>query len=161
MENILKSLVLAGASTIGVLFGGYDNLLRVLLVILMLDILTGVIKSFKEGNFKSRSFRLGLLGKVVGYLVIVISIEQFDQLCHTNGYFRNIMILFVILNELISILENISIFPAVKIPKFLVNSIEGIKDQIDNGKIGNVDLSKVTGKELEDILDNEIDSNKK
>jgi len=91
------------------LLGGWDKCLAALCTFIVLDYLTGVIKGFTTKTASSKIGGIGILKKVMILIVVVIASTLQDL---TNNIFplRDMVIMFYICNEGISLLENISQF---------------------------------------------------
>lgn len=123
-------------SVIAECLGGFDDFIKTLLVFMIIDFITGwlVAAVFKKSR-KTESGRLasgaglrGLLKKGCIFLMVVISV-MLDDLMHTNGFTRDAVIIAFILNELVSILENMGLM-GIKLPDALTNALEMLgKDQ--------------------------------
>ena len=90
------------------LFGAWDKLLWALVVLMVLDYVTGVIKGIYTKKLSSDIGFKGLLKKIM-ILVIVALSNVAQQLTGENIAIREIVIMFYIANEGISILENASV----------------------------------------------------
>ncbi|MGF7045835.1 toxin secretion/phage lysis holin [Paenibacillus sp. DS2015] len=88
-------------------FGEWNQLLNVFLVIIIIDYLTGVLASLKEGNgLDSKIGFWGLSRKALMFLVILLG-HQIDLLLGTDvEMVKSGAIYFYMTNELISITEN-------------------------------------------------------
>ena len=106
---------------------GYDTLFKALLIFIVLDYLSGVMRAFYTGKLSSQVGAKGIIKKI-GYIILVIVVEILDILLKDNGYLRNIVIYMFIANEGISILENWSAM-GIKVPDI-------IKDKFSNMKGG-------------------------
>ena len=60
MDNKIKAVLSILGGIVGYLFGGLDALLEVFLVILLVDTVTGMTKSYYNGTYRSKKFRQGL-----------------------------------------------------------------------------------------------------
>ena len=109
------------------ILNGYDTLFKALLIFIVLDYLTGVMRAFYTGKLSSKVGAKGIIKKI-GYIILVIVVEILDILLKDNGYLRNIVIYMFIANEGISILENWSAM-GIKLPAI-------IKDKFNNMKGG-------------------------
>ncbi len=84
------------------------NELMVLATLCVLDIITGVINACGNKELSSKIFKKGIIGKLFEFVVVIIAnvidyILQYD--CMTN-----ITIVFYIMYEVMSILENTSAY---------------------------------------------------
>ena len=87
------------------LLGAWDKLLYVLIAFMVLDYLTGVIKGIYQSRLSSEIGFKGLLKKVV-ILVVVAVANLVQTLIGDTFAIREIVIMFFVANEGISILEN-------------------------------------------------------
>lgn len=110
--------------------GGYDDFLKTLIVFMVIDIFTGwLVAAVFKASKKTESGRLasaagfrGLLKKGCMMLMILIAV-LLDDLMHTQGLTRDAVIIAFVLNELISILENMGLM-GVKLPDALTNALD-------------------------------------
>ena len=108
---------------------GYDTLFKALLIFIVLDYLSGVMRAFYTGKLSSKVGAKGIIKKI-GYIILVILVEILDILLKDNGYLRNIVIYMFIANEGISILENWAKM-GIKIPEFLKERFGDLKNNED------------------------------
>ncbi len=90
------------------LFGAWDKFLCALLVLMILDYITGIIKAVYTKTLSSDIGFKGLLKKIA-ILIIVVLGNVLQQLVGENIAIREIVIVFYIANEGISILENLTV----------------------------------------------------
>ena len=109
---------------------GYDTLFKDLLIFIVLDYLSGVMRAIYTKKLSSKIGAKGIIKKI-GYIVLIVVVEILDILLKDNGYLRNIIIYMFIANEGISILENWSAM-GIKVPDI-------IKDKFSNLKGGDDD----------------------
>lgn len=110
MDRIFNAASIAAGvlgGLLAALFGSLDTILRALIVIMALDYVTGVIKAVYKKNVSSEIGFGGLLKKVT-VLVIVALANVLQSLIGENIAIREIVIMFYIANEGISILENVA-----------------------------------------------------
>lgn len=91
------------------LFGGFDMILKVLLVMIALDYLTGIIKAIYNKQLSSNVGFKGLLKKIVTLIIVCVA-TVIQRLIGDNIAIREIVIMFYIANEGISLLENAAEF---------------------------------------------------
>lgn len=121
--------------------GGYDEFLRTLLAFMTIDIITGwLAAAFFKNSTKTETGRLasaasfrGLLKKGCMLLMIVIAV-MLDELMKTNGLTRDAVIIAFVLNELLSILENMGLM-GIKLPTALTNALELLSKRTDTTHI--------------------------
>ncbi len=110
MDKIFNVLSIAAGISGGIaaaIFGACDKLLWALMVIMALDYVTGVIKGVYTKRLSSNIGFKGLLKKVE-ILVIVSLASVIQEIIGENIAIREIVLMFYIANEGISILENVA-----------------------------------------------------
>src|SRR5699024_2492604 len=113
------------------LFGDI-KFLDLLLLMMVIDIFSGWTKALFNKNLWSRKTLFGLARKIVILTVIIVA-NVIDQILDMNGIVAGATLLFYIVNEGLSILENLAQI-GVPIPKFIVDKLHLIRDQSDNFK---------------------------
>ncbi|MEC5422136.1 phage holin family protein [Virgibacillus sp. C22-A2] len=109
------------------LFGDV-KFLHLLLLLMALDIVTGVFKAWKNQNLWSRKSLFGYARKIL-VLVVIILANVVDQILGLNGAVTYATVLFYIANEGLSITENLADV-GVLVPVGLAEKLKGI----DGGK---------------------------
>lgn len=109
------------------LLGGIDIAMQCLLIAIMLDYLSGMIKAF---NLKQLSSKVGFKGimKKVGVLLIVMLGVLVDRVTGDTGAIRTLVIYYFVANEGLSIIENLSL-AGVPIPKGLKKALKALKEK--------------------------------
>lgn len=125
MSNWLSVIISAVATTFVWLIGGYDVAIQCLIVAIIIDYISGLIKAY---NTKTLSSSIGFRGilKKVGILLIVMLSVLVDRVTVDNGGIRTLVIYYFVANEGLSILENLA-EAGLPIPKTLKNSLKVIK----------------------------------
>lgn len=113
------------------LFGDI-KFLDLLLLMMVIDIFSGWTKALFNKNLWSRKTLFGLARKIMILTVIIVA-NVIDQILDMNGIVAGATLLFYIVNEGLSILENLAQI-GVPIPKFVVDKLHLIRDQSDNFK---------------------------
>ena len=83
------------------LYAGDLKLLYVLILLMVLDIITGVIKAIKDGRLWSRKGLFGYSRKMLIFVIIIVS-NVIDQILNMSGGLIMATILFYIANEALS-----------------------------------------------------------
>ena len=109
------------------LFGGLDIALQSLLVVIIIDYLTGVASAIYNKELNSKTGLKGILKKF-GYLCVVALSVIIDRITGTSGVIRNLVIYFFVANDGLSIVENLAQM-GVKLPEKLINALEQIKEK--------------------------------
>lgn len=126
------------------IFGGWDVWLQFLLIVMFLDILTGVLKSVykksektQSGGFRSSVFLKGLIRKGASLCVVVVAVQMDVIFLEMGtpidialiGSIRNAVILFFWLGEVVSILENCGEM-GMRLPKPLIKALDVLDDRL-------------------------------
>ena len=117
-------------SIISQFFGKLDMPFKTLLMVIVLDVITGLIKAFKNKSLDSIIGIKGILKKI-GYLVIVSLSVIVDKIMGATGTIRNVVIYFFVANEGLSILENWQIL-GLPLPNKLYSLLRQFKEKEDN-----------------------------
>ena len=126
MKEFLSVLNAGLATTLVYIFGGLDVALQCLLVAIVIDYITGLIKSYKSANLNSKVGIKGLLKKV-GILCLVALTVVIDRLTGNTGYVRTMVIYYLVANEGLSVLENLGEVGII-VPEFLKKRLEQLKE---------------------------------
>lgn len=118
----------------------------ILIIAMVLDYISGIIKSYETNTLSSKIGAKGIIKKFSYFLVIVISFIIDFILCNytlneINLYYpivSEIIIAWFVINEVISILENVSEI-GVPLPKFIINITSHLKNNLDNININKGD----------------------
>lgn len=111
--------------------------LLVLLIVVIIDYITGMIKGWKNKELNSRQGIWGIIKKIC-YFLIVIAAMGVDWVVQYGAYHFNIQIQFtgaitllviiwLIINELISILENLIDIIGIPTPGILADLLSHLK----------------------------------
>lgn len=111
------------------IFGKMDIALITLLIVIGIDLLSGLAKAYILGNLSARKGMKGLVKKV-SYLSIVAVAVIVDQLCKSGDVIRTFVIYYFVINECLSILEN-AVAMKLPIPNILVEKLEQLKGESD------------------------------
>ena len=109
------------------LLGGIDIAMQCLLIAIVLDYISGMVKAF---NLKQLSSKVGFKGimKKVGVLLIVMLGVLVDRVTGDTGAIRTLVIYYFVANEGLSIIENLSL-AGVPIPKGLKKALKALKEK--------------------------------
>ena len=141
-ENILKAII----ATVSAGLLGYFNQLAIpvmmLAVVMVLDYATGLTAAWVHRELDSRTGIIGIVKKL-GYLVLVVVGGCVDWLLMSgmaavgleqsvSFVFGLVITVWLILNELISILENLGSMEGFPLPAFLVGMVHKLKKTVEN-----------------------------
>jgi len=125
---IYKTIVTLLGTTASYLLGGWDTALKILLLFIIIDYITGVAIGIVEKKLSSEIGGKGLLKKGSIFLVIIIAYQLDVILGNEIPLFRTAASYFYVANEGVSILENIA-FLGVPLPGFMINVLNKLKEQ--------------------------------
>lgn len=89
--------------------GGWDALLAALVTFVLLDSLSGLIRAVAQKKFSQKSAVFGSLKKVMIFIVVIASCTL-EAIFGGELALREVVILFFLSNEGLSLLENASAF---------------------------------------------------
>lgn len=118
-----------GGSFMTFLFGAWDVPLQILCVAVILDYLSGMLKAIYLGEVSSKVGYRGLVKKVGIFFVVVIA--QMTDLLLGLLVFRSAICLFFSANEMISVLENVSMM-GIPIPEVLKEKLAQVQTDSDS-----------------------------
>lgn len=128
MNNIFNSVVAVIATFLTYIFGTWDAAIGVLIVLMVLDYITGVLNGYLTKTLNSEVGFKGLLKKFLILVVMIIAV-MLDRLMNTGDWiFRTLVCYFYIANEGISLLENISLM-GVPIPDKIKDALEQLNNE--------------------------------
>lgn len=128
MEKIFNSCVAVIATFLTYIFGTWDAAIGVLIVLMVLDYITGVLNGYLTKTLNSEVGFKGLLKKFLILVVMIIAV-MLDRLMNTGDWiFRTLVCYFYIANEGISLLENISLM-GVPIPDKIKDALEQLNNE--------------------------------
>lgn len=125
LESKWKLIISLGGSAMTFLFGAWDVPLQILCVAVGLDYFSGMLKAFYLGEVSSKVGYKGIIKKVGIFFVVVVS--QMADMLLGLVVFRSAVCLFFAANELISVLENVTLLD-VPVPAFLKDRLLQVKD---------------------------------
>lgn len=125
--DYIKFLIIALGTGFTWLFGVWDIPLIVLVVFMVLDQLTGVIRGYVNKELSSDVGLKGIARKCVILIVLIVAV-MLDRLLNTGSWmFRTMVAYFYIANEGISLLENCASLGA-PIPEKLKHALIQLKE---------------------------------
>lgn len=130
MKDLLCSILSISATGLIYLLGGWDVALVCLIVAIILDYISGIIKAYVNKDLSSKIGFKGLLKKV-GVLLIVMLAVLVDRITGETGAIRTLVIYYFVANEGLSILENLAL-AGVPIPESIKNALKILKDLGNN-----------------------------
>ena len=144
-EKFLKLTLSATAATLSVYLKEIMVPVAVLLVAMIIDYISGVMVAWVKGSLNSKVGKHGA-AKKVGYMFLVVAAGIIDWVIYyglsrigiiyeVKYYFGLIVAIWLILNEILSILENCTEM-GLPIPKFIKPLAKRLKLMVEEGKEG-------------------------
>ena len=127
MKEIFNSVIASIFTTFVFLVGGIDIALISLLIVMVLDYITGILSAFYNKELSSKVGFKGILKKVF-YLVIIALSVRIDRLLGQDNLIRTFVIYYFVANDGLSILENAGEL-GIKLPKKLYEALDQLKDK--------------------------------
>ncbi|MDK0982306.1 phage holin family protein [Clostridium perfringens] len=125
--DYIKLFIIALGTGFTWLFGVWDIPLVVLVVFMVLDQLTGVIRGYVNKELSSDVGLKGIARKCVILIILIVAV-MLDRLLNTGSWmFRTMVAYFYIANEGISLLENCASLGA-PIPEKLKHALIQLKE---------------------------------
>lgn len=126
----LEKILIAGGAVLGLLFGGWSQLLTILIVTQGLDIATGLLVGLKNQDVSSTVMRQGLIKKVGVWILIIFS-HMVDLLLFNGNMVAQSGALFAfIAQEGLSLTENLGNIGVI-VPKSFSKYLAKVKDMGD------------------------------
>ena len=125
MKELINSTVASLCTTFVFLFGEVDVALISLIIIMILDYITGVISAFYKKELSSKIGFKGILKKFF-YLIVIALCVRIDILLGETGVIRTFIIYYFVANDGLSILENAGEI-GIKIPTKLYEALEQLR----------------------------------
>ena len=125
MKYLINNVFSAILTTIVYLLGGVDIALQSLLIVIVIDYLTGIASAIYNKELSSKTGFKGIIKKFSYLLVVALSVV-IDNLLGQSGLIRSLVIYFFVANDGLSILENMTEMN-IKLPQKLIDALEQIK----------------------------------
>jgi toxin secretion/phage lysis holin len=129
MEKLFNWISMAVALVGGVFsywLGGWDMMLMTIVALVVLDYITGVIKGFYTKELSSEIGFKGILKKIMVFIVIATA-NIIQNLMGGTIALREIVIMFFICNEALSLIENAAVL--IPIPDKLKEVLLQLRDK--------------------------------
>ena len=125
MKHLINDIGSVILTTTVYLLGGFDIAIQSLLIVIVIDYLTGIASAIYNKNLSSKIGLKGILKKI-SYLCVVALSVVIDNLTGQSGLIRTLVIYFFVANDGLSIIENMAEMN-VKLPQKLIDALEQIK----------------------------------
>lgn len=125
MKHFINDIGSVILTTTIYLLGGFDIAIQSLLIVMVVDYLTGIASAIYNKELSSKIGFKGIIKKF-SYLCVVALSVVIDNLTGQSGLIRTLVIYFFVANDGLSIIENMAEM-GVKLPQKLIDSLEQIK----------------------------------
>lgn len=129
MRHFINNAISVVLTTFIYLVGGIDIAMKSLLIVIVIDYITGVISAIYNKKLNSTIGLKGILKKF-SYLIIVSLSVILDRIVGDTGAIRTLVIYFFVANDGLSIVENIGKM-GVPLPKKLTEVLEQLRNKGD------------------------------
>lgn len=127
MKEIFNTVIAFLGTTIIYLFGGVDVAMNCLLIAIVIDYISGLIKAYECKVLSSKIGFRGILKKV-GVLLVVMLAVLIDRVTGETGAIRTLVIYYFVANEGLSIVENLA-EAGIPIPNALKKALKVMKKE--------------------------------
>ena len=125
MKHLINDVISVILTTFVYLIGGFDIAIQSLLIVMVVDYLTGIASAIYNKELSSKIGFKGIIKKFCYLLIVALSVV-IDNLTGQNGLIRTLVIYFFVANDGLSIIENMAEM-GVKLPQKLIDALEQIK----------------------------------
>lgn len=125
MKHLISNVFSVILTTIVYLLGGIDIAIQSLLIVIVIDYLTGIASAIYNKELSSKIGFNGIIKKFSYLLVVALSVV-IDNLLGQSGLIRSLVIYFFVANDGLSIIENMAEMN-IKLPQKLIDALEQIK----------------------------------
>ena len=125
MKHLISNIVSVILTTFVYLVGGFDIAIQSLLIVMVVDYLTGIASAIYNKELSSKIGFKGIIKKFCYLLVVALSVV-IDNLLGQSGLIRSLVIYFFVANDGLSIIENMAEM-GVKLPQKLIDALEQIE----------------------------------
>lgn len=125
MKHFINDIGSVILTTTVYLLGGFDIAIQSLLIVMVVDYLTGIASAIYNKELSSKIGFKGIIKKFSYLCVVALSIV-IDNLTGQSGLIRTLVIYFFVANDGLSVIENMAEM-GVKLPQKLIDALEQIK----------------------------------
>ena len=125
MKHLITDIASVILTTFVYLVGGFDIAIQSLLIVIVIDYLTGIASAIYNKELSSKIGFKGILKKF-SYLCVVALSVVIDNLTGQSGLIRTLVIYFFVANDGLSIIENMAEMN-IKLPQKLIDTLEQIE----------------------------------
>jgi toxin secretion/phage lysis holin len=127
METFFKAVASVSGGVLVYIFGTWHELFGVFIALWFFDVITGLVAAGKNGKISSIRGLIGIAKKVLIFSLIATS-HIADMVLDTGDVIRNSTLMWFVVNEMISIIEN-AMRAGVPVPPKLKEAIDLLKEK--------------------------------
>ena len=127
MKEIYNGIVATLLTAFVYLVGGLDVAMIALLVAIVLDYVSGVIKAYVTKQLSSQTGFNGIVKKVAVLMIVMLAVLV-DRVTGNTGAIRTLVIYYFVANEGLSIIENLG-QAGVPIPQSIKKALKALKKE--------------------------------
>ena len=127
MKEISNSIIAVFCTGLIYLLGGLDVSLTCLLIAIILDYVSGLVKAIVTKNLSSKIGVMGIIKKVSILLIVMLAVI-IDKVTGNTGAIRTLVIYYFVANEGLSILENLG-QAGIPIPQGIKKTLKVMKKE--------------------------------
>ena len=127
LKDIAKDIIAAVCSVLGFVFGDWDGLMAALIILIVMDYVSGVIAAIAEKKLSSAVGAKGIAKKVFMLLIVAVANVADINIIGEGHVLKSVTAMFYAANECISLLENAGRL-GVPVPKKLLDVLEQLKE---------------------------------
>lgn len=127
MREISNSIIATLCTGLVYLLGGFDVALSCLLIAIVLDYVSGVLKAFVAKELSSKIGVKGIIKKVAVLLIVMLAVLV-DRVTGETGAIRTLVIYYFVANEGLSVLENLA-KAGVPVPQTIKKALKVMKKE--------------------------------
>ena len=132
MKEFATSILSMIATAFVYIIGGIDVALISLLIVIIIDYISGLIKAYVLKELSSKVGFKGILKKFGILLIVALSVIV-DKIAGQTGAIRTLVIYYFVANEGLSILENLA-QSGLPIPKVIKKALIALKENSEEEK---------------------------
>lgn len=158
--NLIKSIFAAISAYLSSKLGILSPIIVMLIAVLITDYLTGMLSAFQNNVLNSKTGLWGIVKKLLYWVAVAVGMivdwtiinvaQAIDINIPMTTFFGLLVSIWLIINELISILENLMKLD-VPLPTFLIKVVSNFKIAVENSGEALADTIDKSGKKNDDM----------
>lgn len=125
MKTFISDIISVILTTIVYVLGGWDVALISMVIVVIIDYITGVASAFYNKKLSSKQGLKGIIKKFCYFLIVALAVV-IDNLLGQSGIIRTLVIYFFVANDGLSVIENMAEMD-VKLPRKLIDALEELR----------------------------------